>query len=173
MGRSIHHPVGLIHNSPSKTFNGYTLFSNNGGNHATMIDNHGRVVHRWDCDAGIVYAYLLPNGNLLARTKPPENVDIVKGLGGCSASIIELNWESEIVWEYKDSMLHHDYARLPNGNTAVLLFEALSEDMSQKVNGGHPREDDPKTMLGDLVREVTIEGETVNEWKIYKELDID
>ena len=67
MGRSIHHPVGLIHNSPSSTFNGYTLFSTNGGDHATLIDNYGRIVHRWNYSGGIVYAYLLPNGNLLAN----------------------------------------------------------------------------------------------------------
>ena len=173
MGRSIHHPVGLIHNSPSSTFNGYTLFSTNGGDHATLIDNYGRIVHRWNYSGGIVYAYLLPNGNLLARTKPPEDVDIVKGLGGSSASIVEMNWDSEVVWEYKDPMLHHDYIRLPNGNTVVLLFTALDEETSQQVKGGHPREDDPKTILGDVIREVDISGGIVNEWEIYKEMDFD
>jgi len=173
MGRSIHHPVGLIHNSPSSTFNGYTLFSTNGGNHATMIDNLGRVVHRWNYDGGIVYAYLLPNGNLLARTKPPGDVEIVKDLGGSSASLIEMDWDSEIVWEYKDPMLHHDYARLPNGNTSALLFKELDEEISQQVKGGHPKEDDPKRILGDVIREITEDGETVNEWEIYKELDFE
>ena len=173
MGRSIHHPVGLIHNSPSNTFNGYTLFNTNGGNHATMIDNLGRVVHRWNYDGGIIYSYLLENGNLLARTKPPEDVDIVKGLGGSSSSLIEMDWDSEIVWEYKDPMLHHDYTRLPNGNTGALLFKELDEDISRQVKGGHPREDDPKTILGDVIREIGTGGETVNEWEIYSELDFD
>ena len=138
-----------------------------------MIDNFGRVVHRWNYDGGIVYAYLLPNGNLLARTKPPGDVEIVKDLGGSSASLIEMDWDSEIVWEYKDPMLHHDYARLPNGNTSVLLFKELDEEISQQVKGGHPKEDDPKRILGDVIREITEDGKTVNEWEIYQELDFE
>ena len=55
MGRSIHHATGLIHNSPSAE-KGYTLFSSQGGKHATLIDMDGQVVHRWNHDEGIVYA---------------------------------------------------------------------------------------------------------------------
>ena len=55
MGRSIHHPTGLIHNGPSAE-KGYTLFSSQGGKHATLIDMDGQVVHRWNHDEGIVYA---------------------------------------------------------------------------------------------------------------------
>ena len=38
-------------------------------------------------------------------------------MGGSSASILEIDWDSNIVWAYRDNMLHHDYERLPNGNT--------------------------------------------------------
>ena len=70
-------------------------------------------------------------------------------------------------------MLHHDYARLPNGNTSVLLFKELDEEISQQVKGGHPKEDDPKRILGDVIREITEDGKTVNEWEIYQELDFE
>ena len=69
MGRSVHHPVGLIHKS-AEVSDGYVLLTTHGGTHATLLDTDGQVVHRWNSDEGIVHACLLPNGHLLCRTKP-------------------------------------------------------------------------------------------------------
>ena len=65
MGWSEHHPVGLIHNSPSLAYRGYTLFTTNGGNHANLVDMEGQICHRWEYHEGISYSQLLLNGNLL------------------------------------------------------------------------------------------------------------
>ncbi len=105
MGRSLHHPVGLIHSSPKGSYEGYTLFTTNRGDHATLVDMQGRVCHRWRSTEGIGYAYLLPNGHLLCRTEKPQNVEVVKGLGGSSAALLEMDWESNVVWEYRNPML--------------------------------------------------------------------
>ena len=144
MGWSIHHAVGLIHHSPSLSYKGYTLLTTNGGDHATLVDLEGRVCHRWQRPEGIRYAYLLPNGNLLCRTAPEREVDLVKGLGGSSSALLELDWQSNVVWEYRNPMLHHDYERLPNGNTLVLLWEPLSPEFSRQVQGGRRSDADPE-----------------------------
>ena len=150
MGRSIHHPVGLIHNSPS-AYSGYTLLTNNGGSHATLLDMEGRIVHRWNSEEGIVYAFLLPSGNLLCRTKPSTDVELVQNLGGSSAALLEINWDSEVVWRYDDPMLHHDFVRLSNGNTLALLFDPLDEETTKNVQGGYVSEEDPTTILLSLI----------------------
>ena len=33
--------------------------------------------------------------------------------------ILELDSDSNVVWEYRNPLVHHDYERLPNGNTLL------------------------------------------------------
>jgi len=126
MGWSTYHPTGLIHYAPQNSFHGYTLFSNLGGYQANLIDMEGRVCQTWQSDEGINYSYLLPNGNLLLRTgRPSQEVSFLgqseqslvsrSGRTGAGA-IMELDWDSNVVWVYRDPLLHHDFERLPNGN---------------------------------------------------------
>ena len=172
MGWSIHHPVGLIHYTPAACQLGYTLFSTTrGGKDAYLIDMRGNVVHRWHSEEGIHYAYLLDNGHLLCRTHPPEDAGGIESVGGSSASIIELDWDSNLVWSYRDQTLHHDYERLSNGNTLLLLWEPLPDGLEAQVQGGFDVEFAPG-MLGDVVREVTPEGDTVWEWRSWEFLDV-
>jgi len=110
---------------------------------------------------------------LLCRTKPSKDEEIILGLGGCSASLIELNFNSDVVWRYDDPMLHHDYVRLSNGNTVVLLFRPLPEDAIVSVKGGYITEEDPSQMLGDIIREVSPAGTTLREWDISEALVTD
>ena len=173
MGRSIHHPVGLIYGTLGESYAGYTLITNNGGDHAILLDMEGRICHRWHNDEGIAYAYLLPNGNLLCRTARVTDLELVQGLGGGSKSLIELDWDSNVVWEYRNDMLHHDFERLPNGNTLVLLWEILPPDLASRVRGGYTKEDSPSEMLGDLVWEITPDGSVADEWHSWHYLDIE
>ena len=173
MGWSIHHPVGLIHHTPAACHRGYTLFSTTrGGQDAYLIDMEGNVVHRWHSPEGIHYSYLLDNGNLLCRTLPPKDVGGYETVGGSSASIIELDWDSNLVWSYRDPTLHHDYERLPNGNTLLLMWEPLPGGLEAQVQGGFDV-DFSLGMLGDVVREVTPEGSTVWEWRSWEHLSFE
>ena len=171
MGWSIHHPVGLIHYTPAACQMGYTLFSTTrGGKDAYLIDMNGNVVHRWHSEEGIHYAYLLDNGNLLCRTFPPVDAGGYETVGGSSASIIELDWDGNLVWAYRDPTLHHDYERLANGNTLLLMWDPLPEGLEAQVQGGY-EVDFALGMLGDVVREVTPDGATVWEWRSWEHLD--
>ena len=137
MGWSIHHPVGLIHYTPTACYRGYTLFSTtHGGKDAYLIDMEGNVVHRWHLEEGIPYAYLLDNGNLLCRISRPQDAGGVETLGASSAGILELDWDSNIVWAYRNPMLHHDFQRMPNGNTLLLMWEPHTGGVS---GGGEGR----------------------------------
>ena len=83
-----------------------------------LIDMEGNIVHCWHCKRGVAYGHLLPAGNILPRT--PRSADSA----GAQASdgIQELNWEGEVVWEYRNPHLKR-YGRLPNGNTLIMLWE--------------------------------------------------
>ena len=173
MGWSIHHPVGLIHYTPTACYRGYTLFSTtHGGKDAYLIDMEGNVVHRWHLEEGIPYAYLLDNGNLLCRIARPEDAGGVETLGASSAGVLELDWDGNIVWAYRDQMLHHDFQRMPNGNTLLLMWEPIPEDLVAEVKGGYEVDFAPG-MLGDVVREVTPDGATVSEWRSWEFMDVE
>jgi len=175
MGWSLHHKSGLIHYAPQHSFRGYTLLTTNrGGAHANLIDMQGKVCHRWHASEGINYAYLLANGNLLLRTA--SNGRSVEGhptpLGAVADAILELDWDSNVVWEARLPMLHHDFERLPNGNTLLLCWEAMPAELSSQVLGGYQAADDPDQMLGDVVKEVSPSGEVVYDWKSWEYLDL-
>jgi len=90
-----------------KCDNGYRLYSSRATEVAHIIDLDGREVHRWAYPQGKTwhYAEMLPNGHLLAIIK-----DIM---------ILELDWDSNLVWNRR-MRAHHDFFRLPNGNTLVV-----------------------------------------------------
>ncbi|MCH9017196.1 MAG: isocitrate lyase/phosphoenolpyruvate mutase family protein, partial [Chloroflexi bacterium] len=91
---------------------------------------------------------------------------------GAYEALLELDWDSNLVWEYRDPMLHHDFERLPNGNTLLLLWEQLPEDLVGQVQGGYQSEDEGQKMYGDLVREITPNGLVVYQWKSWEHLNV-
>ena len=184
MGWSTHHHAnGLIYYAPQQACRGYTLVTNLNGHESRLIDMEGRVCHRWHSSEGISYAYLLPGGNLLLRTGPaaeevsflhrPERELLPRGGRTVSGAILELDWDSNVVWEYRYPFLHHDFQRLANGNTLVLTWELLPEEVTRQVRGGFESDGDHRGMLGDTVREVTPAGEVVYEWNSWEGLDFE
>lgn len=173
MGWSTHHPVGLIYYAPQHCYRGYTLTTNNRGFHANLIDMEGRICHRWHSSEGIGYAYLLPNGHLLLRTNPPEDAGGAEKIGGSSGALLELDWESNVVWEHHDPLIHHDYERLANGNTLVLLFHLLTPELTAQIRGGRTSDDDPEQMFGDKIQEITPDGTVVYEWRSWEHLNVE
>jgi hypothetical protein len=171
MARSEHHPNGLIHYNPQLSYRGYTLFSAD-RNKAFLIDMEGRFVHQWHTERGLTNPELLPNGNLIAQASPPKEDLGKRGLGGHVSACYELDWDGNLVWEYNDPMLHHDYQRLDNGNTLLIKWARIPVSVVKKVKGGYnDPEDDPTEMLGDIIFEVTPEGDIVKEWKSWQHFD--
>jgi hypothetical protein len=133
----------------------------------------GRICHRWHSSEGIGYAQLLPYGNLLIRTAPAEDAGGAEKIGGSSAAILELDWDGNVVWEYRNPLVHHDYERLQNGNTLVLQFELLSKGFTEQVRGGMRGDEDPEQMFGDRVQEITPEGAVVYDWRAWEHLNLE
>ena len=165
--------VGLLRYDPAACYRGYTLFCGDEGPSAYLIDMHGRLCMRWSNERGIQYARLLPNGNLLCRAAPSENVQGQQGLNGQAPAVFELDWDGNLVWEYCDDWLHHDQERLSNGNTLVIAWERMSEQQTARVQGGVHGDDDNPQMLGDVVREIAPDGSVVREWRSWEHLDVD
>ncbi len=158
------------HYVPSKAYNGYTLFAPMGGSGVWLIDMNGRFVHHWQMDyEPACHAILLPNGNLLCAIKLPDAP--FPEFGGMGGKLIEMDWNGNLVWEYKDPYIHHDFHRLPNGNTMVLRWVATPDHIATRVKGGVPGTEREGIMWADSFREITPEGKVVWEWLGYEHLD--
>jgi len=161
---------GVTHYVPSKTHNGYTLFTPLGTRETILIDMKGRVVHQWKMPClPALYGVLLDNGNLLygGYLEKGPLADL-KGAGG---EVLEVDWDGDLVWNYKDPYLHHSFYRMSNGNTMVLRWVKIPKDIAIKVKGGIPGTEKDGVMWSDALNEVTPDGKVVWEWLAYEHLD--
>ena len=145
MGWSIVRPTGLTFHNERRSVKGYTLLTPHGSGCAYLIDIQGRFVHKWCFDTiHPGYGRLLDNGNLLMSgsdvnlpdppkdepTKPPPPLEQhVMRLGGYKSTLLEVDWDGNVVWQYDNHFQHHDFVRLPNGNTMVPEWVELPEDL--------------------------------------------
>lgn len=136
-----------------------------------LIGMQGEVLHSWNLDSQPGnYAYLLPNGNLLAAVLTPNGPPGLNAKGG---KIVEINWEGNKIWEYCDDYQHHDFRRCPNGNTIYLAWELIPDDYVHRVKGGDSSRTHPDGIWGDCIREVNPEGELVWEWRMWEHIEIE
>ena len=161
--------LGITVCNQEKAYRGYTLFAPMQGKWVYLIDLLGRVVHRWDLGYRPGdYGYLLPNGNLLAGGRTAKGPVT---FGGHSGIVMELDWEGNVIWEYEDGTLHHDFCRMENGNTMLLGWEAVPANLVKEIQGGKPGTEHEQGIWSDYFREVTPQGQTVWEWHAYEHLD--
>jgi hypothetical protein len=143
--------VGLFQND-AETFDGYTMFSKAGTTY--LIDNAGLVVHTWNKGSSNSNpGYLMDDGNLVA-------------FDGTGFTV--LDWDSNVLWSYTDSAMHHDVAPLPNGNVLVIRRDTFTN--AQAIAAGR----DPAT-LDDTLRPLSIHeieepGTVVWEWNLWDHL---
>lgn len=166
-------PVGLVHHDPDQSCPGYTLFCPVRGTTANLLDANGRIVWRWQHPEGIQHAKLSPSGTLLIQTQPPEEADGAENIGGSAAALIELDWDSNAIWEYRNAYQHHDYQRLPNGNHLLLAWERVPAEVHAQVQGGYEDPGDSDRMWGDVIIEIARDGSVLHEWRSWEHLSFD
>lgn len=182
-------PTGVLKYVKNKSFNGYTFYApmvQPKNPKAYLMDMEGYIVHKWDLNypPGL-YGMLLENGNLLVggnHASLRKGIDVA--IGGSSGIIQELDWNSNVVWEYKmatpTEIQHHCFVRMANGNTMILGWELKS--IEEAIAKGR----DPKTIptsvfdrgkwhtgfWSDFVREVDKNGKTVWEWHVWDHIGV-
>ncbi|WP_461208623.1 aryl-sulfate sulfotransferase [Desulfocurvus sp. DL9XJH121] len=176
-------PTGVLYYDVDKAYQGYTLFDPTVGSKTTyLIDMRGNIVHTWKSEypAGL-HSVLLPNGHLLRAGALPRKKEIgYCAIGGAGGILEEFDWDGNKVWEYKlftkgKEIQHHTFCRMPNGNTMILAWEAMSKEDAVKA-GRNPFTIPKQPVMSkgvphdafwmDFVREVDPEGKTVWEWHV-------
>ena len=162
--------TGLTEHDPSKAFEGYTLFSPYGRTTTYLVNMDGEIVHEWETgyQPGN-WGYLLENGNLLYAGNTRKAPVPFAGGGGL---VMELDWDGKVVWQYEDVNQHHDISRAANGNTLILGWDPVPEEMTASVQGGEPGTELNGRIYGDYIHEVTPSGDVVWEWHAHEALDV-
>ena len=173
---AFHGPSELIFYDKDKTYDGYTLFAHT---HIFLIDMEGNVVNKWEIPEGYCIektARLLDNGNLLRAIRPPQGQK-VRGTGVIGSVFQELDWDGNVLWEYKDPrknyVAHHNFKRIFNKKlnayttifittrgTGDSIYISKEEAVSKGCDPGKSYDD----ARPDGVIEVDMEGNIVWEW---------
>lgn len=188
MGWSVRRATGLTHHDPARSFKGYTLLAPLGGDSTYLLDMDGRIVHRWRLDGFRIFLpRLAPDGRLLVLCTdtslppppqipfdqpPPPFAQQVRRLGGNASHLLELDWDGTVKWQYRNEAIHHDFVRLPNGNTIVNEWVELPAGLAQRVRGGvrRPKEKFPPLLSDDFV-EIDPSGKEVARIHLWQLLD--
>lgn len=169
--------TGLLENKPG-SFEGYTLLTPIMSSTTWLIDNDGKIVHKWKCDSSGFSGYLLENGNLLRTVNaggPGRGGNV--GGGGATGRVQEYTWDGELVWDFelanRDNILHHGIERMPNGNTLMIVWESKTAEEAIQA-GRSPEIQGDGSMMADYIIEVKptgkTSGEIVWEWHMWDHL---
>ncbi len=121
-----------IHDS-AKACTGHTLFGTSGSKDLWLINMQGQFVHHWQrpYSQGSCFK-LLPNGNVLVTVRVLNGPMV--NLGGSGGELAELDWDSNLVWKYRDlSMNAHEFDRMENGNTLIACRVPIPNEIAAKV----------------------------------------
>lgn len=175
---------GVTHYVPSKAYKGYTLFTPMFGNDAWLIDMQGRIVHHWSTEPYKPnFARFLTNGNLVYQGVKSGGImgpgvaylfgeDCEQNEQDRGVCLIEVDWDNNLVLKYEEPQFNHDFYRMENGNTMLIKYVTVPDDIKSKVKGGIPgTELSGGVMWADALNEVTPEGKVVWEWLSYEHID--
>lgn len=170
------YPTGVTRYDPVKAYNSYVLFA--GQDKKThLIDLNGNEVHQWPYD-GFPSVFIDPKlvggkkGHVLVQFSGGRAIDSE------SQSLAEVDWDGKPVWQWGGAKAqdayagtgtstdasgygvsirqHHDWRRLPNGNTLILVNYVIP------VTGFKAEK-----LLEDGIYEVNPKGKVVWQWAAY------
>ena len=141
MGKPGETRLGVTCDDPSKTFDGFTLYTTTRDASALLLDMRGTVAHRWYKPFSQVWPHptqvknvvaddlihwfrcrLFPNGDLLAVYQ--TDADTPHGYG-----LAKLDKDSNLLWEYSGNV-HHDVEVGDDGRIYALTHQISTEEVS-------------------------------------------
>ncbi len=175
-------PTGTTIYQPDEAYSSFILISDHAllGNHPSaavraqstvpddirLIDMNGNVVHSWTVAPTFnKRSRLLPNGHLL--------------YAGPNRTIIEYDWDGNVVWTHEGIGSINDLRWLPNNNRLLLAHQPIPEEFQRQVKDveiapwwGPRRRGSEETQRGADIYEINPDKEIVWEWHAHNHLDL-
>ena len=165
-------PTGTTVFKPEKCYNGYTVVTPYRSHLTFLVDMAGRVVHSWKGDpvrdSQAWYFERQENGNWMSMVhRIPAGGSCLEPSpereGDFEHTVVEFDWKGNVVWRYTAPpgwVLHHDFARLQNGNTII-----ASQVTLEVANVSR------KPIKENFFIEVNKQGEVVWDWYTAQHFD--
>lgn len=113
--------------------NGYILFSPMYSRETYLVDESGKIAHKWKSqDPPGNAVYMLKNGDILRTASSGlfSNKEIYAP--GAGEYIERISWDNKLIWKFKysddKSRMHHDIKELPNGNILMIAWEKKTKE---------------------------------------------
>ncbi|MDA0240836.1 MAG: aryl-sulfate sulfotransferase [Proteobacteria bacterium] len=166
--RSVH---GVTVHEPDRAYQGCTLFAPLCGKDVWLVNMEGEVVNRWEMEfVPGLYGEFMDNGNMLYGGKAIPTP--LPEFGGNGGQVIEVDWDNNILWEWRNEYHSHSQIKLKNGNLLVALWREVPDEIAKKVKGGEPGTELKGVMWGEAIQEIDWRTkEVVWEWLSYEHLD--
>jgi hypothetical protein len=133
---------GLFAYDPGAAAPGYVLVSPyrsgnlyEGEGEVLLLDARGNVAHRWRTAHPALEAKLSESGSLFVAMTPPIDLASYPSVG-TTGILQELDWDGNVVWEYEDGPMTHDFELMPDGSIAYLRWSEAPAWFAQGVQGG-------------------------------------
>jgi hypothetical protein len=166
--------IGTIINSVQAA-NGYTLLAPVNSQQTYLIDNCGREIKRWNSNFQMgMSAYLMEDGSLY-RAGRVFNSDMM--MGGIGGVLEKYDWNGVLIWQYNvsaiDSVAHHDFKVLPNGN--ILMLVAYKKPITEAFELGKDSiYTDDSTLYDESIIEIQPLGfnsaQIIWQWNVWNHL---
>lgn len=181
---------GLLYSDPNESFQGYTLINPRRGDKIYLVNWQGKLVHQWKLPdlppqaeilneggrltTGSLGSKLLPSGNLLLAYGEPGPNGYWAPVTGAFNKLVELDWEGNVVWKYENTTMHHGFERLPDGRTAITVWEKIPNELADRIRGGISgtgHGNGGKDVYADAIIEIDRGGNAVWRWSVKDHLD--
>jgi hypothetical protein len=166
--------IGTIINSVQAA-SGYTLLAPVNSQQTYLIDNCGREIKRWNSNFQMgMSAYLMEDGSLY-RAGRVFNSDMM--MGGIGGVLEKYDWNGVLIWQYNvsaiDSVAHHDFKVLPNGN--ILMLVAYKKPITEAFELGKDSiYTDDSTLYDESIIEIQPLGfdsaQIIWQWNVWNHL---
>jgi len=176
------YPTGTTIYEPGEAYSTYILVSDHSdlGNHPSaavraqskvpgdvrLIDMNGNVVHTWN---------VVPYFNKRSRLLPNGHLFYV----GPDETILEYDWDGNVVWTHQGIDSVNDLRILPNGNRLLIAHEPIPDAFQAQVKDVEiapwwpPRKrGSEEHQKGADIYEVTPDHEIAWEWHAYNHIDL-
>ena len=156
----------------AQKYNGYTLYSQQNGSTAILMDTNQVAFKTWSgLSSNTTYSAYLEPGGYLTRAAKATSVSFSGGpIGG---RVQRHDYNGNLVWDFTYSTTsyctHHDICPMPNGNVLVIAYERRTGTETSAMGGNSAIE-----MWPDKIVEIQPTGATTGnvvwEWKSWDHL---
>lgn len=134
-----------------------------------LTDLRGNIIHTWSTKYTTLYAVVTPEKNLYTAQITPADLAEAPG-GGKTGLLQKLDAQGNVLWEFKDEYLHHDFdVDFDSETVYALIFSPLSKNFSERIVGGQVTS--RKVFWSDTIIAINKQGKVIWSWALQDHLN--